>query len=132
MFFAILGLLISPASAAELTLNVQGVDDDQGEVRAVVCDEATFLTHHCPYRQEVKAAAGDAKIIFPDIPPGTWAVLAFHDSNSNKDLDMNFLGIPTEQFGFSGNPGFMHRPKFAESAFTVDAQDLSLDVQLSK
>ncbi len=35
-------------------------------------------------------------ISFEDIKDGTYAIRYFHDENSNKELDMNFLGIPKE------------------------------------
>lgn len=38
------------------------------------------------------------------LPQGTYAIALFHDRNSNKELDRNMLGIPTEGHAFSNNP----------------------------
>lgn len=57
--------------------------------------------------------------VFPDIPPGIYAVGLLHDENSNGKLD-TFLGIPREGFGFSG--GGVARtgpPKFDACRFIV-------------
>lgn len=43
-------------------------------------------------------------VMIKDLPPGKYAVSAFHDKNSNKKLDTGFFGIPKEGFGFSKNP----------------------------
>ncbi len=55
-----------------------------------------------------------------DIENGTYALKFFHDSNSNKKLDMNWMGIPTECFGFSNNAYGLFMPKkFKEWLFEV-------------
>jgi uncharacterized protein (DUF2141 family) len=52
-------------------------------------------------------------VVLENVVPGRYAVSFIHDENENKKLDTNFLGIPTEGFGFSrdamgtfGPPGF--------------------------
>ena len=55
-----------------------------------------------------------------DVENGTYALKFFHDSNSNKKLDMNWMGIPTECFGFSNNAYGLFMPKkFKEWLFEV-------------
>ena len=39
-----------------------------------------------------------------DLPAGDYGVAVIDDINGNKKLDRNFLGIPTEGFGFANNP----------------------------
>ena len=60
---------------------------------------------------------------FDGLPPGTYALSVFHDENDNGQLDTNFLGIPTEQFGFSNNARSMmfFPPSFAAARFAVPA-----------
>ena len=38
-----------------------------------------------------------------------------HDENDNNQLDTNFLGIPSEGYGFSNNPNVMRRAHFDEA-----------------
>ena len=38
-----------------------------------------------------------------DLPEGEYAVAIFHDKNSDKICNTNFLGIPKEGYGFSNN-----------------------------
>jgi uncharacterized protein (DUF2141 family) len=45
-----------------------------------------------------------AVAVWPNLPPGNYAVAAIHDENSNARLDRSFLGIPREGFGFANNP----------------------------
>ena len=36
-----------------------------------------------------------------DLKKGTYAVKVLIDTNGNADIDLNFFGLPKEQFGFS-------------------------------
>ena len=46
-----------------------------------------------------------------------------HISNNNQKLDYNFLGVPTEQFGFSNNVmGLFGSPSFDQASFRIDKE----------
>jgi uncharacterized protein (DUF2141 family) len=47
-------------------------------------------------RGSAPIAHGVAEMRFVGVPPGTYAVLAFHDENGNGVLERSFLGIPKE------------------------------------
>lgn len=69
-----------------------------------------------------------------ELPVGNYALTTFQDKNSNKKLDKNMLGAPTERFGFSRNPkiGFS-APNFAECAFEVTEQkEQTLSIGMKK
>jgi len=62
----------------------------------------------------------DLKELSTEIPDGEYAIALFIDSNGNKKLDKNFLGIPKEQFGFSNNAmGTLSAPTFEQAQFKV-------------
>ncbi len=130
---AALGCAVSWAADAEsLTITVTNIDDKGGDARVVLySSEDTWLTHNGVNSLAQPAKPGEMVFTYPDLPPGTYAVLAYHDVNRNKDLDLNFLGIPTEQFGFSNNPGYNHTPKYSESTFQIADQPVKLDIKLS-
>jgi uncharacterized protein (DUF2141 family) len=53
-----------------------------------------------------------------EIEEGVYAISLFIDSNGNKKLDKNLIGIPTEQYGFSNNAvGFLGKPTFKNASF---------------
>jgi uncharacterized protein (DUF2141 family) len=69
---------------------------------------------------------------FEDIPKGEYAVAVFIDENDNGVLDTNFLGIPTEYYGFSNNVLPLTRaPTYKESKFsiTTDHQIIKIRVK---
>lgn len=57
---------------------------------------------------------------FRGLPPGSYAVAAVHDANSNGKLDTTWFGVPKEGIGFSNNPTLrFSAPKFASCAVRV-------------
>lgn len=107
---------VAPAGN-DIEVVVSGIRSAQGLIHVDVCPEARFL-NSCPYTAEVPAKAGVVTVIMRGVPPGRYAVQAFHDANANHDLDQNFIGIPKEGIGFSNDamPRLM-RPKFKVAAF---------------
>ena len=115
---ALLAASIS-ASAATVQVKVDGIRNDKGAVQVALCDAATY-PKNCRYTATAPAQAGSVTVDVPDVPSGTWAALAYHDENSNKKLDTNFVGMPTEGYGFSnGAKGNFGPPKFKDTAITV-------------
>ena len=65
-------------------------------------------------------AALKGAVVFSNIDPGRYAAIAFHDENGNGKLDRNFLGLPTEPYGFSNNAqGFLGPPTFGAAAINL-------------
>ncbi len=44
-----------------------------------------------------------ATCVFANVPPGTYAISAYHDENRNGKLDTNAMGMPTEEYCASRN-----------------------------
>lgn len=57
-------------------------------------------------------------IKFINVNYGIYTVNIFHDENSNRDIDKNFIGIPTEGYGFSNNPNLLGPPSFEKTKFS--------------
>jgi uncharacterized protein (DUF2141 family) len=55
---------------------------------------------------------------FSGLAPGTYAISAFHDEDSDGELDTGLFGIPTEGWGTSRNAhGTMGPPSWADARF---------------
>ena len=79
----------------------------------------------------IKIRKDQARCDFEDIPPGTYAMAVIHDENMNGKLDTNWLGIPTEGYGFSNDAkGFVGAPSFSAASFSYDGQNLDLTMSL--
>jgi len=60
-------------------------------------------------------------IIIENLNPGRYAFKFFHDENKNEKLDVNWLEIPKEGFGFSNNPSMTFGPpSFDKTIFELN------------
>ena len=72
-----------------------------------------------------------ARCDFEDIAPGTYALAVVHDENMNGKLDTNWLGIPTEGYGFSNDvTALLGAPSFSAASFRYNGQNLDLTISL--
>lgn len=80
----------------------------------------------------IKIRKDQARCDFEDIPSGKYAMAVIHDENMNGKLDTNFLGIPTEGYGFSNDAkGALGAPSFSAASFHYDGQNLELTMSLN-
>lgn len=89
-----------------------------------------------PGRWETRApiVGGQAQLTFPDLPPGEYAVVVFHDENDNGQIDHSLLGLPVEALGFSNGFElglFSGLPSFDKLRFThgTEPQHLNITVK---
>ena len=73
-----------------------------------------------------------ARCDFEDIPPGTYAMAVVHDENMNGKLDTNWMGIPTEGYGFSNDAkALLGAPSFSAASFIYDGRNIDMTMQLN-
>lgn len=119
--FLFVGLcLAASAQAAELTVVVDGIHADRGNVRAALFTQAAGFPSSPAQAQVQPAKPWQAVFVFKGLEPGEYAVSAFHDLNANDKLDRNFVGKPKEPYGFSNNArGMFGPPEFDEARFRL-------------
>jgi uncharacterized protein (DUF2141 family) len=135
----IAGLLATPLSlsfgtaavAADLTVEIDGVDSDKGLVSVAVFANGDDFPNKITHGQRVKAAASKVVVVFKDLPAGRYAVSAYHDANENKELDRGMFGIPKERYGFSQEArGVAGPPEFRDAAFVLPAEGTRISVRV--
>lgn len=79
----------------------------------------------------IKIRDTQARCDFEDIPRGTYAIAVVHDENMNGKIDMNWLGIPTEGYGFSRDAkGLLGAPSFEAASWVHDGKAVELTIRL--
>lgn len=120
-----------PALATELTVEITGMEGAEGQVMVALYDEASFLKKPLKglrLKPDGKTVSGT----FGEVPPGVYAVIAFHDENGNGKLDKNLIGIPTERLGYSNNAkGLMGPASFADAKVDVNGAVKSVSLTLN-
>lgn len=114
----------SPAAASNgsVEVTIEGIASTDGLVYASLFSSADGF----PGERELAIAnqsvpASDSSngtlvVKFFEIPAGTFAISIMHDANANGKLDANFLGIPSEDYGFSQNPDSLFGPPSFDKA----------------
>lgn len=112
--------LPAPALAAQLDIELTGVENDRGLVRVAVCTQETFITKHCPFTGAAPARSGSVVVSVPGIPPGRYAVQAYHDEDGNGHVRKGLFGLPADAVGFSRDARVrLGAPSFEDAAIDV-------------
>jgi uncharacterized protein (DUF2141 family) len=132
LFAILLVFAVFPAVAAQLTVTVDSLRSDKGNVRlSVYTSAADWLENSAPDNDKVAPAQKGGVVFHFDLPPGTYAIACFHDENANDVFDQNFIGIPKEGFGFSNNVRpFFRAPRFASASFVLSPEGTAITIHM--
>jgi uncharacterized protein (DUF2141 family) len=125
--------LPSLASAADLAIEIDNIRAQQGPVKvAVMASAAAWNGQGMPAAVTGGVPDGDGTLSLKvaGLAPGRYAVRVMHDENGNGQLDRNFVGMPTEGYGFSNNPRAMRAATFEEAGFDVGDDGASVRIVL--
>ena len=125
----------STASATDLAVHIENLRNSEGDIRVALhqrVDGVDFPDDAGAVAGTFsRAVAGSMRFVFTDLPPGEYALAAFHDQDADGQLGTTVLGIPTEPYGFSNNArGFMGPASFTSAAITVSADDAALSITI--
>lgn len=127
---AALSTSAADTQVSTVTVDVTNIDAMRGTLIVVLYDNKADFDGGEPLQlSKVPVSEQQHKLTFDKLVPGTYAVKLFHDENDNGKLDTNFLGIPSEGYGFSNNGGAFGPSSFADAAFSV-AADTKINIKL--
>ncbi|MEC9341416.1 MAG: DUF2141 domain-containing protein [Pseudomonadota bacterium] len=116
--------------AADLTVQLTGIKSADGTVLVqLFTDPAQFPDGTADQEIRLPASEDGVAATFTGLAPGTYAVGAYHDANENGKLDANFMGMPTEDVGNSGEVA-LAKPGFEKSSFELGEQDHTISFVL--
>ncbi len=71
---------------------------------------------------DIPAVQGETVVTLKPVPPGTYAIEAYQDLNSNGKMDLSWIGLPLEPYGFSRDARpFLSKPSFSQVKFDLVA-----------
>ena len=122
--------LVGNTPTAALTVTVNNVRSDQGQVRVAVYTQDNWLGQE-PFARVWTPPKGDSVTAKFTLPPGEYAVAVLHDLNDNGRMDYRLLRLPKEPFGFSnGAKPKLGPPRFEDAAFPLGEEGLSIAIEL--
>lgn len=132
LLICIISTFTLQAHARKVTVNFSDLSKRTGKILFAIYDSADEFPKGKPIHHgsvEVNKKAKIARASF-DLEEGEYALSAFLDENGNEELDTNLFGVPSERFGFSGNPRILTGPpEYEDSAFDLKKSQ-TLDVKL--
>lgn len=118
------------ATGSTVTVIVENVETESGSVNVAVCDK-DLSREGCPYVRQVPAALGFVETQFQDIPPGTYAIVGYHDVNGNDVFDKTF-GMPREPYALSSKAADKLVPTFNDAALPITSGENAIIIRLKR
>ena len=116
VLFFLLVISLSSFSQLTLTIEIGGLLNSKGQILVELCNEKEIKIKGITQ----PIVGGKCLIVIENIKPGRYSFKYFHDANKNEKLDINWIGKPTEGFGFSNNAkGTFGPPSFEKTIFEI-------------
>ena len=119
----VFGFFLIVNAQNKIVVQITNFNNNKGVCKACLFNSATSFNGEGgqPFQcMESVVNNKTAKVVFDQIPAGTYAVFVFHDMNDNNKMDKNFLGIPKEGYGASKNKlPFASAPTFNDNKFSI-------------
>ncbi|MBI9034163.1 MAG: DUF2141 domain-containing protein [Bacteroidales bacterium] len=105
-----------------LTVEIKGIKKQTGNIIITLFNKSDQFLKRRGALKKASIGVDSTCIIykFTNLPEGDYAVMTLHDENSDRKMNRNLVGYPTEAYGFSNNfkPSFS-APTFDETKFTL-------------
>lgn len=111
------------AQTFSITVNLEDLDNEKGTVQICLMNNEKQYLRDCYVGKTYRFAANKPKqVVFDSVPPGDYAIMAFHDVDGNGKLNTDgAFGLPSEPYAFSNNPNtWFGPPKHRKCVFKVD------------
>jgi uncharacterized protein (DUF2141 family) len=123
-----------PVQLCSLEVVIKGAENADGNMSLLVYNSKNGFPSDASKACKsavVKANGTYQRVVFDNLPVGTYAVAVMHDQNSNGVLDTNLLGIPQEGIGVSNNAlNTFGPPIFEESCFNLNEPKKVIEITL--
>lgn len=121
------------SSEGKLIVKVEGFDNNDGDVKVALFNSFESFTGKAPLcRSTVSMIENEKSLIeFDSLAFGEYAIRLFHDENVNDTLDTNFIGLPSEDYGFSNNPSTMFGyPSYEDVKFIFEKDNQQIVIEV--
>jgi uncharacterized protein (DUF2141 family) len=117
---------------AEVTVKVTGCRNDDGHVYAAMYRGPEGFPDdykQAVYNGKSLVRNGRATFEIPDVEPGRYGFVLFHDENDDGVMNMRLKIFPKEGYGMSGKQSGMKRPEFEDAAIDIDG-DSEVEIEM--
>ncbi|WP_407556972.1 DUF2141 domain-containing protein [Winogradskyella sp. 4-2091] len=116
-------------NSSTITVTIDNVTSDKGTVKLSLHTADTFMKGKGLMTAESEIKDGKISVTFENVEAGDYAIIAFHDANSNDKMDFRDNGMPLESYGVSNNSMSFGPPNYDDAKFKVADKDLELNIR---
>lgn len=131
---ALLGFITLTSQAvmsAPLEVTVTGVKAQTGEIRVAIFDSAESFQKKPTRTVVLPVDAESIQFSVDDLPAGEFAIMLFHDLDSNEKMKTNLVGMPREPWGASlEGTKLFGPPKWKDVVFVHADTGTSINIEL--
>lgn len=134
LIFIIIFLFNFQIKAQNVEIVISNIRSTLGEIRIGVFKDQNSFDKENAYKNFVfkknDLKNGTLKL-YLNLEPGLYGIAVLDDENSDGKMKYNFLGMPTEGFGFSNfESDGLSKPKFSEFSFRVGKEKTIIFVKM--
>lgn len=121
MLIAAAAAICGAASAAPLTVHLNGIEARGGKLYVSIQTEDQFMQQDGVAGEILIAPAAGSKALGFELPEGRYAVSVWHDFNGNGAFDFDETGMPADGWTSPNAAALRAAPTFDQSAVDVAA-----------
>jgi len=116
---------------SRLTIEISGFESDEGQAIITIFDSEKGWLKDPVKRLFQKIKSNKCVVEIDSLKFGTYGVTVIHDDNFNSKMDTNFLGIPSEDYGFSNDAEPSFGPaKWEDAKFEINNQQTNIKIKI--
>jgi uncharacterized protein (DUF2141 family) len=114
-----------------LKLNFELTEQNNSQILVALYNSEENHMSNNPFKSaQVEVKNGKAEVVLDVLESGYYSFSYYHDINSNEKLDKNFVGVPTEPYGFSnGEKGRLGPPDFKDCKIYIE-KDTTIKINI--
>tara|TARA_R100000789_G_C2956204_1_gene136572 strand:+ start:256 stop:672 length:417 start_codon:yes stop_codon:yes gene_type:complete len=117
------------AQTGTIKIQIPNVSGNEGKVIFGIYSEDTFMKREPDFSSAAEIKDGTAQAVFNEVPQGDYAIIVIHDKNNNQKMDFDSSGMPTENYGTSGEMNLYGPPIWETSKFTFDGSEKNIEIR---
>ena len=124
---------IDSIKTGSLLLTVVGIENDEGKIAVALSNSRKdYESYETVFRSANILIKNDiAEYTFEELPFGEYAIKVYHDEDNDGEINRNFLGIPSEDYGFSNNASASFGPAdYDDAKFIFNTSKLSISIDI--
>ena len=122
-FFFSFTFVFAQSQTFDLNVEINNIKQKTGNIEVVIYNSPNdfLIKGKALKKYSIKVNNTTSNIAIKGLPKGNYAIAVYHDINSDKKFNTNFVGIPVESYGFSNNcKPLLSKPSFEDCMIDIE------------